>query len=262
MIQILRKGSVGSEVEKWQNFLRGLIANSQVIVNGNFDSFTESETKYFQNRKGLTSDGIVGPKTIAAALQSGYPLMDDPTLDVNGPNWPPKPSHGSLSSLDREKMFGKFSFTPASTTFNPEGITIIGDWAKKNTTTVKIPQLSGIPGFSKSGNVTIHSSLSKQFVDLFDAWHSAGLTYLIMSWGGTWAPRFIRGSRTTLSNHAWSTAFDINVQWNQLGAQPALRGSVGSVRELVETAYDHGFYWGGWFPNRPDGMHFEAYKIL
>lgn len=262
MMQILRRGSIGPDVERWQNFLRGLIADSHIIVNGDFDSFTEAETKHFQNKKGLTPDGVVGPKTLAAALQYGYPLMDDPTSDVDGPSWPPKPAHGSLSPADREKMFGKFAFTPAPTTSNPEGITIIGDWAKKNISTVNIPHLTSIPGFSKSGNVTIHSALSKQFLDLFNAWHSAGLTYLIMTWGGTWAPRFIRGSRTALSNHAWATAFDINVQWNQLGTQPALRGAVGSVRELVGIAYDHGFYWGGWFPNRPDGMHFEAYKIL
>ena len=262
MLKILRIGSTGPEVEKWQTFLRGLIPDSHVVVNGDFDLITESETKSFQNRKGLIADGMVGPKTIAVALQAGYPLMDDPTGDVNGPNWPPSPVTGPLGFADREKLFGKFSYTPAPTSGNPEGISIIGDWAKKNISTVNLSQLNGIPGFPKSCNVTIHAALSAQFKDLFDAWHSEGLTYLIMTWGGTWAPRFIRGSRTTLSNHAWATAFDINVQWNQLGVQPALRGAVGSVRELVDIAYQHGFYWGGWFANTPDGMHFEAYKIL
>jgi hypothetical protein len=262
MVQILRNGSSGPEVERWQTFLRGLSTDSQVVVNGIFDAQTEVETKLFQSKKGLTSDGTVGPKTLAVALQAGYPLMTDPTADINGPSWPSKPVDGPLNPVDREKIFGHFSYTPAPTTNNPEGITIIGDWAKNNICTVNIPQINGIAGFPKSGNVTIHTKLSQQFVNLFEAWHAAGLTYLIMTWGGSWAPRFIRGSRTTLSNHTWATAFDINVQWNQLGVQPALRGATGSTRELVEIAYDHGFYWGGWFPNRPDGMHFEAYKIL
>jgi hypothetical protein len=65
-----------------------------------------------------------------------------------------------------------------------------------------------------------------------------------------------------LSNHAWGTAFDINVQWNGLGITPAFRNEAGSVRDLVEIAYQNGFYWGGWFKSRQDGMHFEVYKIV
>jgi len=97
---------------------------------------------------------------------------------------------------------------------------------------------------------------------LFDDWQSANLTEKILSWGGSWVPRFVRGSRTSLSNHAWGTAFDINHQWNGLGIRPTLRDEKGSVRDLVEIAYQNGFYWGGWFKSRPDGMHFEAYKII
>jgi hypothetical protein len=55
---------------------------------------------------------------------------------------------------------------------------------------------------------------------------------------------------------------DINVAWNGLGRQPAFVGQKGSVRELVPAAEKHGFYWGGFFASRPDGMHFEAAKIL
>jgi len=262
MLQILKRGSTGDDVERWQTFLRGLSTNSSIVVNGTFDLYTENETKSFQSKKGLVSDGIVGLKTLSVALQMGYPLMDDPTLDVNGPSWPQKPQGGSLSFLDREKLFGKFSYVSSPTYANPEAITITDNWITKSIVNVSLPHLTSVAGFSKSGMVSIHTAISQQFLDLFKAWNDAGLTYLIMSWGGTWSPRYIRGSRTILSNHAWATAFDINVQWNQLGAQPALRGETGSVRELVEIAYDHGFYWGGWFPKRPDGMHFEAYKII
>jgi len=262
MLQILRRGSTGPDVDRWQTFLRGLSQNSSVIVNGTFDIVTELETKSFQSRKGLVPDGTVGPKTMSIAIQAGYPLMDDPTLDINGPNWPPRPAVGPLSHTDREKLFGRFSYVASPTMGNPEGITITGDWLNKSITNVSVSQLRGTPGFPKSGIVSIHVAISQQFLNLFKAWDDAGLTYLIVTWGGSWAPRFIRGSRTVLSNHAWATAFDINVQWNQLGIQPALRGATGSTRELVDIAYEHGFYWGGWFPQRPDGMHFEAYKIL
>ena len=262
MLQILRRGSTGHDVDRWKTFLRGLSPNSSVIVNGTFDIVAEIETKSFQSRKGLVPDGMVGPKTIAVALQAGYPLMDDPTLDINGPNWPPRPAVGPLNHNDREKLFGRFSYVASPTIGNPEENIITGDWLNKSITNVNVPQLRGTPGFPKSGIVSIHTAILQQFLNLFKAWDDAGLTYLIVTWGGSWAPRFIRGSRTVLSNHAWATAFDINVQWNQLGIQPAFRGATGSTRELVDIAYEHGFYWGGWFPNRPDGMHFEAYKIL
>jgi len=84
----------------------------------------------------------------------------------------------------------------------------------------------------------------------------------VKTWAGSFAPRFIRGSTVTLSNHAWATAFDVNVAWNPLGAQPALLHKIGSVRALVPLANAHGFYWGGHFQTRPDGMHFELSRLL
>ena len=259
-MQILRKGSTGKDVEKWQSFLRGLAPASQVLISGIFEDVTEKETKAFQQKKGLHPDGVVGPKTLGTALQSGYGLMEDAAGDLDGPSWPVRPQAKQLSYADREKMFGKFSYIASPTFSNPEAITITGSWIN-NVIQVHIPHLSGIAGAPKSCVVPFHTAAAPQLLKVFQDWSNAGLLYHIMTWGGSWNPRFIRGSRTILSNHAWGTAFDINVQWNQLGAQPALRGAVGSVRELVEIAHDNGFYWGGWFPNRPDGMHFEIYKI-
>ena len=57
--------------------------------------------------------------------------------------------------------------------------------------------------------------------------------------------RFVRGSRTVLSNHAFGSAFDINEKYNSLGSRPTLVGEKGSLRELVPIANRWGFYWGG-----------------
>ena len=65
----------------------------------------------------------------------------------------------------------------------------------------------------------------------------------ILTFDGAYAPRFIRCSNKTLSNHAFGTAFDINADKNPLGAQPALAGRKGCVFELVPTAHQFGFYW-------------------
>ena len=260
-MQILKNGSTGPDVVNWQNFLRGIYPASSMLVTGKFDDATEKETKSFQAKKGLIADGQVGPKTLSVALQLGYPLMNDPTNDENGPSWPLKPVVGPISYADREKYFGKFTYVSCPVFSNPEAITITGPWIS-NIVQVNLPQLAGIAGAPASCNVAFHIDAKKQLIKLFQDWQDAGLLYLIMTWGGGWSPRFIRGSRTILSNHAWGTAFDINVQWNQLGTTPALKGATGSVRELVEIAYNNGFYWGGWFPNRPDGMHFEIYKLI
>ena len=260
-MQILRKGSTGVVVEKWQAFLRGLSHDNSILISGIFESVTEKETKAFQRRKNLTQDGVVGPKTLSVALQCGFNLMEDPLQYDTGPNWPAPPVDGPLSYGDREKMFGKISYIATPTFNNPESITITNSWIS-NLSQVRIPQLTGVPGVSSTSTICLHVDVAPQIIRLFQAWHDKGLMYLVLSWGGSWVPRFIRGSRTVLSNHSWGTAFDINVEWNNLGTVPALKGEIGSVRELVEIAYDHGMYWGGWFPKRSDGMHFEAYKIV
>jgi len=61
---------------------------------------------------------------------------------------------------------------------------------------------------------------------------------------GGYKPRFKRGVPGVLSNHAFGTAFDINVECNALGATPALFGQRGCVRELVPIAHKWGFFWG------------------
>jgi len=258
----LYPGMKGSAVRKWQTFLRGISSGSSVIINGEYDVVTLTETKAFQVSKKLEADGIIGPQTISAALKMGFDAVKDDFPGDAGPNWPPRPSHGPLSVVDRTKLFGRFYFEPAGTQNNPEAIKLTDDWADNNITRVAIPQLAGLPGSTRDGVVQVHQAISGQFSRLFDDWNNAGLSEKILTWGGSWVPRFVRGSRTTLSNHAWGTAFDINVTWNGLGVRPALKSEKGSVRELVEIAYQNGFYWGGWFPNRPDGMHFEAYKIV
>jgi hypothetical protein len=58
-------------------------------------------------------------------------------------------------------------------------------------------------------------------------------------------------------SNSFGTAIDLNAQWNWLGAQPALKGKIGSIRELVPLANANGLYSGIHFKGRPDGMHFE-----
>lgn len=256
-MRTIRPGSKGDDVKSWQTFLRGINPHSEIVVSGDFDNLTKEETIDFQRYHGLTPDGIVGQKTLGVALQNGYFIVEDDDQDKLGPNWPPPPQFSQLSYEERTKVFGNFSFVPAPVSGNPEAIRITDNWASKNINVIEIPQLSKL----NIRNVQFHVVAIPQLTKLFSDWESAGLLEHILTWGGSWVPRYVRGSRTYLSNHAWGTAFDINVAWNMLGTTPALVGKRGSVRELVEIANENGFYWGGHFKGRPDGMHFEIANL-
>jgi hypothetical protein len=259
-MKTLRKGDQGISVLSWETFLTGQ-GYYAVVVDGVFDESTVAATMAFQRGQGLTADGVVGPRTYAAALNLGYPGVDDAAVDEASPNWPSKPSGvAPLNQPGREALFGKFAYVPAPSQANPEGIRITDGWASENIVQVEIPQLVDVRG--ANGKVAFHAKAAGQLQALWQAWDDADLLDLVLSWEGSWVPRFIRGSRTVLSNHAWGTAFDVNAAWNPLGAVPALVGRRGSVRKLVELANEHGFYWGGWFSGRPDGMHFEVARIL
>ncbi len=258
-MEILRRGSEGEDVRRWQHFLLGqeLLEGS---VDGVFGPLTEAATKVFQRKRKLTGDGMVGPQTLAAALQTGLDLgFTDPLGGTSGPDWPAPPAFKPLiSNLERGQIFGTFKFTPVP---GGDAIRILGDWEARNVVIVTVPQLIGLEGAPKTGRIRVHRLVAPQVQALFAAWEAAKLGNRILTWAGSFVPRFVRGSRTTLSNHAWGTAFDINVAWNARGTVPALRGEKGSVRELVAMANEHGFYWGGHFSRR-DGMHFEVARVL
>lgn len=73
-------------------------------------------------------------------------------------------------------------------------------------------------------------------------------------YAGCYYPRFIAGS-TTLSNHSFGLALDLNVPGNQ-------RGTVGEMDRLVVDIFKRwGFAWGGdW--SYTDPMHFEMDRIV
>ncbi len=256
-MKLLKLGVTGADVRKWQLFLtgQGLYAG---VVNGTFDEATKDASANFQKLHGLEPDGKVGDKSVGAAMMLGFNMVTDTDEDKGSANWPPKPGFPPLTSnAERGEIFGKFEFRSNPLPNNPENIEVTDDWAKKNIVIASVPQLVAIKGSAK---VAFHIKGKAQLEKMWKDWESADLLHLVLTWAGSYNPRFIRGSRTVLSNHAFGTAFDINVDWNKLGAMPALVGRKGSVRELVEIANNNGFYWGGHF-TRLDGMHFEVAQV-
>jgi hypothetical protein len=178
------------------------------------------------------------------------------------PDFPPRPSFGPVvNNRERAELFGRFEYRAAPTADNPEAIEILGDWESRNIVSVELPQLSTVTG-GRHRRMRFHRLARRQLVAMWEAWEAAGLLDRIKTYEGSFVPRFVRGSTSTLSNHAFGSAFDINYRWNKLKKIPAAVGEVGSVRELVPIANEHGFYWGGHYTNRPDGMHFEVAVLM
>ena len=81
-IPTLRRGNVGEAVEDLQALLNAKYGFS-LEIDGNFGRATEAAVKEFQQKNGLTADGVVGPKTWAALGVS--PEIVNPPAD-NGNN--------------------------------------------------------------------------------------------------------------------------------------------------------------------------------
>lgn len=256
-LRALRLGSQGDLVRSWQSFLLGQGLDPGGL-DGEFGDKTVVATVAFQQRSGLPADGVAGRQTILRAMALGFELIEEPAEDKSGSNFPPRPAFPPLAgTAARQAVFGAFAFVPAPEPGNRERIRILGTWARDNIVEVPVPQLRTALGSGAPSGMRFHRLAATQLQGLWQDWEHAGLLRLIASFDGSFVPRFIRGSTTNLSNHSFGSAFDINAARNPLGARPPLVGEPGSTRELVPLANKWGFYWGGHFGTRPDGMHFE-----
>jgi hypothetical protein len=106
------------------------------------------------------------------------------------------------------------------------------------------------------GPMTCNTLMFPQLRAALDEVIAQGLTSAIhpSQYGGCFVPRFIAGT-TTLSNHAFGLAFDLNVPENQ-------RGTVGQMNRQVVAIFEKwGFTWGGVW-HYTDPMHFELNRIV
>ena len=244
---ILKKGTIAREVAFWQAFLaeKGFLEGP---IDGIFGQKTKEATIAWQRDAGLDDDGVVGALSFVKAKEQGY------THAPETPWYPPRPDFDSPSTARVKELFGDFEFRRVG---SGGDIQILGGWAADNIVRVEIPQLAGIEGAPADGRISFHKNGAEQLKGLFAEVERQGFKDLLLSFAGSFVPRMVRGSTTRLSNHSWGTAFDINAPENWLGQQPAPVGKKGSLLKIVPIANSFGFYWGGHYNNRPDGMHFE-----
>jgi hypothetical protein len=120
-------------------------------------------------------------------------------------------------------------------------------WVAEHIATETVPIL---------GSVTCNKLIFPQLRAALEEVITRGLADKIHpgEYAGCYYPRFIAGS-TTLSNHAFGLALDLNVPGNQ-------RGTVGQMdRGVVATFEKWGFTWGGRW-HYTDPMHFEMNRLV
>lgn len=251
---VLKVGARGPDVLGWQRFLvkQKLLAPPADFIFGNK---TAQATTRFQQQQGIGADGKVGKNTVKAAVALGY----DP---VKAGFWPAEPDFAPLSSnKDRAALFGAFAFVGAPTADEPDAIRITDGWDKQNIVWVDVPQLRGVRGTNKKKGIQFHRKGVPQLLAMFQAIGDAGLSDRILRFDGSFVPRFQRNSHTSLSTHSWGSSLDLNAAWNDFESPPAGLGMKGCLLEVVKIANDHGFFWGGHFSSRIDGMHFELSRL-
>jgi D-alanyl-D-alanine carboxypeptidase-like protein len=120
-------------------------------------------------------------------------------------------------------------------------------WAAQHIATASVPIL---------GRVTCNKAIFPQLIAALNDVRAQGLADKIHpgEYAGCYYPRFIAGS-TSLSNHAFGLALDLNVPGNQ-------RGTVGQMDRGIVAIFKHwGFTWGGdW--HYTDPMHFEMNRLV
>ena len=262
---MLMKGSSGEAVVQWQQFLRGLELFMHPCL-GLFDDNTDAATRAFQAREGCQVDGKVGNETYGVAMGRGLCLVTSDSPDETGPNWPPPPKGlRKMRPEERPAILGRIAYRHKPVKGNPEGVELTNSWKKDNIVRAYIPQLAQIKGIWHRGRlygkgpadgvVWCHRLFVDPLSDTFAEWGEAGLLPGLLTHDGLLAIRFIRGSRTYLSNHCYGSAIDLNAGWNGLRCRPALVGQRGTLRKHVEIANNNGLWWLG--HTFYDGMHFE-----
>lgn len=76
VVQLIRSGARGPEVEDIQRRLTALGLDCGGDEPGHFEAGTLGAVRHFQQRRGLTADGVVGPDTWRALVDAGLRLGD------------------------------------------------------------------------------------------------------------------------------------------------------------------------------------------
>ncbi len=192
----------------------------------------------------LISTGLVSPEAVRDEIARLAPDLSISALDIVAETGIDLGTAQSVSIVGTfADAVGDFSYTPIG------GGRVSPDpgWVRSHIVTDDVPIL---------GRVTCNKYLMPQLKAALAQIQANGLADEIHAeqYAGCYYPRFIAGT-TTLSNHSFGLALDLNVPGNQ-------RGTTGEIDRAVVAIFKRwGFAWGGdW--NYTDPMHFELERIV
>lgn len=96
-----------------------------------------------------------------------------------------------------------------------------------------------------------HRLLVDNFIQAFTEIQTAGLADSFTEYNGIYARRSIRGYASHPSTHSWGIAIDMCASQYPLGSAKRM------PQAIVDIWRRAGFYYGGDFTHRPDGMHLQ-----
>ncbi|KAA1426822.1 M15 family metallopeptidase [Nocardioides antri] len=196
-----------------------------------------------ENNALVISTGAYSPQAVKEKLE---PLLEDnmaiTDLDIVAQTGiDPGASRTALVIGTFAEAVGVYRYTPIG------GGRVQPDpaWVREHIVTETVPIL---------GRLTCNKYMMPQLREALLEVQTLGLAHEIKYHVGCYYPRFIAGS-TTLSNHSFGLAIDINSLENQ-------RGTVGEMHPTVVQIFKKwGFAWGGdW--TWTDPMHFELERIV
>jgi len=214
------------------------------VVNEKWGAALEEQGMVLGNAL-LVSTLPTDPKTLRKAVQqalgSGASVQLTDVASRNGIDPAVKQTAVPVGTVS--EVVGTFNYTVlGGGRIAPEA-----SWVASHIDTQEVPIL---------GTVTCNVHIFPQLRAALDEIVAQGLGNEIHpnEYAGCYYPRFIAGS-TTLSNHSFGLALDLNVPGN-------LRGTVGEMdRQVVAIFKRWGFAWGGdW--GYTDPMHFEMNRLV
>jgi hypothetical protein len=190
----------------------------------------------------LLSTGLTSPQAVRAQIRRIAPHLSISALDIVAETGIDPDARQSVAFVGTfAEAVGDFTYTTAG------GVHPDPAWVRTHITTQTVPIL---------GPVTCNKHLMPQLRGALNEIQRAGLAATIHpeQYAGCYYPRFIAGT-TTLSNHTFGLALDLNVPGNQ-------RGTSGEIDRTVVAIFKRwGFAWGGdW--SYTDPMHFELDTIV
>jgi len=192
----------------------------------------------------VISTGLTSPQAVREKIRAFAPDLSITALDVVA-------SYGiDPGTVQRVRLVGTFADAVGSFSYTPIGGGRVAPdpaWVDEHIVTEAVPIL---------GEVTCNKYLMPQLAAALAEVLSSGLADQIHpgEYAGCYYPRYIAGT-TTLSNHTFGLALDLNVPGNQ-------RGTAGDINRAVVGIFKKwGFGWGGdW--SYTDPMHFELERIV